>query len=391
MIKKIVGIVVVLAVLGGIGMLIMQRAGKVMETREGYKQPVPVLPAAVKTDKVKPHDFVETIEVSGEVRPKRVVNVFPKVGGRVEELNVTLGQPITKGTVLAKIEENDLGFREKQGEAGARAASAQVRAAQVQFENARVEYNRADELFKANALPEADLIRARGARNAAEAMWKSAQAQVEVAKAGSDLAKEAKSWTEVEAPIDGVVTKKMTELGAVAGTQQPMLEIQDQSSLQIFVDVPPAALDSVAVGKSVKFTVAERPGKVWQATVTATGKSLDPLTRRVHVELEVPGAVVADGVLPLMIATVELETARSSALLAAPVGALIQLAEGPSVWVIREKKATRLVPDVTKQDATHVALPTAKADDVVVVEGQDALKEGAEVRLVEEAKTAGEK
>jgi len=387
-VKRIIAVVVALAVLGGIGMLIMKRASKVMETREGYKTPVVVPPPAVTTTPVAPHDFITTIDVSGEVRPLRVVQVFPKVGGRIESLNVELGKPVLKGTIIATIEENDLGFREKQGEAGQRAASAQVRAAQVQYENARIEANRAEELFKANALPEADLTRARGARNAAEAAWRAAQAQVDVAKAGSDLAKEAKSWTEVEAPIDGVVTKKMAEVGAVAGTQQPMVELQDQSALQIFVDVPPAALDAVAVGKTVTFRVDERPGKTWTATVKATGKSLDPMTRRVHVELEVPGSVVDDGVLPMMLATVQIEAGRSEAVLSAPARALIQLSDGPAVFVVRGGKAVRLVPDMTRRDATHIAVPTAKPDDMIVTEGQDALKDGADAKVVEAEKKA---
>lgn len=385
--KKWIAIVLVLAAMAGIGMLIMQRAGKVMETREAYKKPVVVPPPAVKIDKVVSHDFVATLEVSGEVRAKRVVLVFPKVGGRVEEMSVELGQAVTAGQVLAKLEENDLGFREKQGEAGTRAASAQVRAAAVQAENARIELNRAEELFKASALPEADLIRARGMKNAADAALSAAKAQVDVAKAGSDLAKEAKSWTGVESPIDGVITKKMIELGGQAGPQQPLFELQDQSSLEIQLDVPPQTLDALLKSQSDKtpiaFTVDERPGKRWNATVKAIGKSLDAMTRRVHVELEVPGEVVADGVLPLMLATVTFELGRSEQVLAAPKDAVVVLSDGPAVFVVRDNKAVRLKPDLGHVDATHVAVPGAKLGDAVVIEGQSTLKDGGPVNVVE--------
>ncbi|MCC6624362.1 MAG: efflux RND transporter periplasmic adaptor subunit [Deltaproteobacteria bacterium] len=383
-VSRWIGLAGAVVAVGAIGVLIMQRVDKVQDKRAEVAKPVVVAPPAVKVGKVVAHEFVRTIDVQGEVRAKRVVLVFPKVAGRVEELPVGLGDAVTSETVLARIEENDLGFRERQGEAGTRAASAQVRAAQVQADNARIELERAEALYKANALPEADLIRVRGMKNAADAALSAARAQVDVARAGSDLAKEARSWTSVISPIEGVITRRLVQLGALAVQSQPIFEIQDQSTLEIQVDVPAMALDAIHIGKAVTFRVEERPGQRFDAKVKALGKSLDPATRRVRIELEVPGDVVGKGVLPAMVATVTIEIARAASTHAVPRSAVVVLAEGPSVFVVRDGKAVRLAPDLGLADMDHVAVPDARPDDQIVVEGQARLTDGGPVAILPE-------
>jgi RND family efflux transporter MFP subunit len=385
-VKKWIIIVIVLAGLAGLGMLIAQRAEKVQATRAEQAKPIALAPVSVQAESITTHDFIDAIEVAGEVKAKRSVLVFTKVSGRVEELMVGLGEKVEQGQVLARIEENDLGWREKQGLAGERAAEAAVRQAAAQVEVIRVEFNRAKKLYEEKALPEGDFVRAQGQLNAATAGLNAAKAQVEVARAGAGLAKEARSWTAVESPIAGVVTRKFTELGASAGGQppQPMFEVQDQSTLQIQIDVPALAIDAVKVGTTLDFEVNERPGKTFKATVSAVGKSLDAQTRRLRVELAADGALVDEGVLPAMLATVKVKLGERPGLVAAPRRAVVQLAEGPAIFIVRGNKAVRVVPDVLNGDKLFVPVPAgATVGEQVVVAGQDALREGAEVKVVD--------
>lgn len=385
--KKWIAIVVVVATLAGLGVLIAQRAGEVQTAREEQKKPVVLPPVAVEVEAAVTRDFVQELEVSGEVRARRVVYVFAKVGGRVEELAVGLGDKVSQGQMLARVEENDLGWREKQGVAGERAAAAVVKQAAAQLEVVKTEHARAKALHEDQVLPEADYQRVEGQLKAAQAALAAAQAQVEVARAGSGLAKEARSWTVIESPIDGVVTRKLTELGATVGGQppQPLFELQDQSSLEIRVDVPALALDAVKIGKVVEFEVAERPGRRWSGTVSAVGRSLDPVTRRIRVELTVPGAVVDDGVLPAMLATVFIKTGERAGVVAVPRAAVVTGPEGPSVFVVEGGKARRVVPEMDGADRTHVPVPGVAAGEMVVVAGQDTLRDGAEVKVARRA------
>jgi len=387
-VKKWIAIIIIVAGLGVLGMLIAQRVGKVQEAREEQKKPVVLPPTAVEVEAAAARDFIDAIEVSGELRAKRVVHIFAKVGGLVEELPVGLGDVVKTGQTLARVEDNDLGWREKQGQAGERAAGAMVKQAAAQLDVVRSESERAKKMFEDKVLPEADYIRAQGQLRLAQAALGAAQAQVDVARAGSGLAKEARSWTTIESPIDGVVTRKFTELGATVGGQppQPLMELQDQSSLEIRVDVPALALDAVKVGTTVEFEVQERPGKRFAATVAAVGKSLDPMTRRVRVELLVDGAVVADGVLPAMLATVFIKTGERKGLVSVPKAAIVTLAEGPSVFVVKDGKAKRVTPDIAGADKLYVPVPLLAVGDSVVIAGQDSLRDGSEVKVAAKAK-----
>lgn len=389
--KKVVIIILVLAALGALGFLIMQRAEKVQQARAEQAKEVVLPKATVQVAAAVTRDFSNVVEVSGEVRAKRIVQVFPKVGGRIETMELAIGQKVVAGAELARIEENDLGWREKQGAAGERAASAAVRQAQAQVDILKIEVERATRLHTEGAMPEADLTRVKGQMTAAVAALNAARAQVDVARAGSGLAKEARSWTSVVSPIDGVVTRVFVDLGSTAGPQMPLVELQDQSSLDIRVDVPAEALDTVKAAQAeqrpISFRVSERPGKTFEAKVKAVGRSLDPQTRRVRVELEASGELVDQGVLPAMMATVTFATETRAGLVAAPRDAVVARADGDAVFVVRDGKAKRLSPG--KGDSTHVPVEGLAAGEKVVVAGQDALDDGEEVVVKGDEKAEG--
>lgn len=392
--NKWIVIIVSLGILGGIGVLIAQRADKVTAARAEQQKPVVLPKTAVRVVQAERRDFAQVIEATGEVRAKRVVQVFPKLGGRIEALEVALGDKVAMGQALARVEENDLGWREKQGLAGERAAAAAVRQAQAQVDILKIEVERAKRLHAEGALPEAELVRVQGQMTAAMAALNSARAQVDVARAGAGLAKEARSWTLVESPIDGVVTARYAELGGTAGPQQPMFELQDQSTLEIRVDVPADALDAILeaerTGREIDFTVTERPGRTFKAKVKAVGRSLNPQTRRLRVELEAPGELVEAGVLPAMMATAHIRTNERGGLVAVPRQAAVLLSDGPAIFVVREGRVVRLVPD-TRGDRTHLPVPSGLAEgELVVIEGQETLVEGAEVKVVTAETSGGE-
>ncbi len=386
-IAKWVAFVVVAGALGVLGYVIFGRIQDVQSARANDARDNPAAPAVVVVVPVAPHDFTDTLDVSGEIHAARTVQVLPKLGGRILELPITLGQSIRAGDLVARLEENDLGWRSKQAQAGERAANAGVKLASVQAQIARTEALRADQLHKQSALTEADLTRARGGRDMAEAQVGLARAQAEVAHAMSGLAADALSWTVVTSPFDGVITRRWTEAGAMAGPTTPLIEVQDQSTLRIEVDAPARALSALPLGATVLFRVDELGDKHFEATVKAVSKSLDPQTRRARVELEVPGARVGDGVLPAMLATVEVKLSAKAGVLGVPRQAVVNLADGPALFAVRDGKAVRLKVTPADGDRTHVPLVAgtgageARAEDVVVIEGQDGLADGMPVQI----------
>lgn len=382
--KKWIGWILTLGTLGALMVVIMGRVEEVKEARANPEEIV-VPPAAVRVVPVEARDLGARERATGEVRAESSVMVIPKVGGRALEVRVDVGDLVEAGQVLVVLDEGELGWRVKQAEAGAGAARAAVRQASVQLDLARTEFARAKKLHESRALPEADFIRAEGGVKAAEAAVAAARAQVRVAEAALGLASEAHGWREVTAPIAGRVNRRMVEVGQMAGSQNPVFEIVATGTLEVHVAIDPRTLRAITSGaRAVARVDAAGTGKAFPLTLRTTGGALDPMTRRVPAVFELPASAAAEGVLPLMLADVEVAAPEAAEVLAAPASSVVQLADGAAVYVVRDGKATavRVVP--TSSDPGWAALDAgAKPGDRVIVEGQLDLRPGAAVRIVD--------
>ncbi len=373
--------------LGALGALMVVILGRVEEVKLARANPeeIVVPPAAVRVQPVAARDLGARERATGEVKAEAAVMVIPKVGGRALEVKVDVGDTVEMGQVLVVLDEGELGWRVKQAEAGAGAARAAVRQASVQVDLARTEYARAKKLHEGRALPEADLIRAEGGVKAAEAALAAARAQVRVAEAALGLATEAHGWREVTAPIAGRVNRRMVDVGQMAGSQNPVFEIVSAGTLEVHVSLDPRTLRAIESGARATARIdAAGTGKAFPLTLTTTGRALDPMTRRVPVVFTLPAAASADGVLPWMLADVEVAAPEAAEVLAAPAKSVIQLADGAAVYVVRDGKATPVSVVPTSSDPAWAALGDgAKPGDQVIVEGQLDLRPGAAVRVVE--------
>ncbi|MCB9734771.1 MAG: efflux RND transporter periplasmic adaptor subunit [Deltaproteobacteria bacterium] len=378
--KKWIIIAVVVAGLAVLGVIIADRVQSTLAARAA-EVPQDLPPPAVEVAPAVVRDFAKTTRVTGEVQARRSVPVFARLAGRVEEVGPDIGQPVAKGALLVRLDEGDLAWRKKQAEAQVRAASAAVNQARVQAAAAKTELDRSKALYGKSALPKADLDRAQAAYDGAVAGVNAARAQVGVAQAAAGLAGQAVEWTTVESPIDGVVLSRKAEVGDQVTPAQPVYEVQDQSALVLRVQVPPAALATVAVGRAVTFTVDGLPGRTFGGAVTAVAPAAERDTRRVVVEITADEP--HEGLLPRMFAAVELAVARWEGVVAAPRRALVKLTDGDAVYVVRDGKAVRMPARADIGDADFVALGEgARAGDPVIVAGQNNLREGGPVTVV---------
>lgn len=381
--KKWLIIGVVVAGLAVLGLIIGNRVQETVAARAA-EVPQVLAPPAVEVARTTVRDFVQTTRLTGEIQARRSVPVFARLAGRVEEVGPDLGQPVAKGELLVRLDEGDLGWRKKQADAQVRAASAAVNQARVQAAAARTELDRSKALYGKSALPKAELDRAQAAYDGATAAVNAARAQVGLAQATAGLAGQALEWTTVESPIDGVVLRRLAEVGDQVTPAQPIYEVQDQSALVLRVQIPPTALATMAIGRAVTFTVEGLPGRVFDGAVTAIAPAAERDTRRVLVEIT--AAEPHDGLLPRMFGAVELETARVEGVVAAPRGALMKLTGGSAVYVVRGGKAVRVPAREELGDEDFVALGEGvAAGEQVITAGQNNVRDGHEVTVEEGA------
>src|SRR3970040_497052 len=126
--KKILGAVVAIAVIGSVvGFSV---------SRENRKK------VTVQTGKVEKKDLVQVVTASGEVRPRRYVNVGANVSGRLIEINVLEGDRVKKGQLLAKVESERYEAAQRQSEAGVAAARADLQRTEADVAAAKLAYDR---------------------------------------------------------------------------------------------------------------------------------------------------------------------------------------------------------------------------------------------------------
>jgi len=307
---------------------------------------------------VKPtrRDVAATLRLPATVSPYSQTTLYSKVSGYLKTINVDKGDLVRAGQVLAVIEDPELEERYQQ--------------AQSEYAIKKVTYERLSNVWKENP----DVI-AKQDVDLAEAAYLGAKHALEQLAAMLD-------YTKVRAPYNGVVTARFVDLGALiqaatsSATQAiPLLTIMDTSILRFYVNVPQEDAPYVKKGTPVTIVLKDIGGKTLEAAVTRSTMSLDPGTRTMLVEIDVPNP--GHGLAPGMFAEVILTLRQHRDALVVPPAALVADNSSKAVFVV-EQGVARKVPVKTDIDDgvwVEVTSGLAGSEDVVVV-GKARLTDG---------------
>jgi RND family efflux transporter MFP subunit len=211
--------------------------------------------------------------ISGSLQPERMATVRAEVAGAVLTTNVEVGQPVTRGQVLARID--DLAIR-----AGYESALSAVREAEGTALVARRNVRRMETLVSEGAVAERAVEDARTAALAAER-------QLAAARAALAQADELLSKTVLRAPITGVVADRSVNAGDIVQPGMALLTVVDPSSMQLEASVPSEQLAHVRVGAPVEFRV-NGYAQAFTGSVDRVSPIADPVTRQVRVFVSIP-------------------------------------------------------------------------------------------------------
>jgi len=262
--KKILGAVVALAVIGSVvGFSV---------SRENRKK------ITVQTGKVEKKTLTQVVTASGEVRPRRYVNVGANVSGRLLDISVVEGQRVKKGQMLARVEAERYEAGARQGEAGVAAARAEVARSEADLAGAKLAYER-------NKRMKDDKLVSESVFDQAEADYKMKQAGVEAAKrrvaqlqAQLDTSKDELYKTTVYAPMEGVVTNLPKEegemvIGAQSFNPTVIMTVADLSVMECEVMVDETDFRNLKLGQEAKVKVEALEGLEMKGEVTEIGAS----------------------------------------------------------------------------------------------------------------------
>ena len=309
----------------------------------------------------------ERSQFAGDVRPRYESQLGFRVGGKIIERKVDVGATVKRGTVLMRLDPQDVKLAETQ-------ARATLRAAETERELAAADYKRHVNLRTQNFVSQAVL-------DAKQSALKAAQANVEAARAGLRGQSNQASYTTLIADIDGVVTALEAEVGQVVQAGTPVVRVARTAEKEVVIGIPEDKVERLRQSADVVvrlWAAADQtiPGKIREIAPMA-----DAATRTYTVKVALPErADVRLG----MSATVELATgAAPTGGLRVPLTALVNHQGASSVWIV-ENGAVRLVPvQVAGQVDNDVLVSGAvRAGQNVVTAGVNLLKPGQKVRIL---------
>jgi RND family efflux transporter MFP subunit len=361
---------VLLVVLTLLALLAVVRTGQVFHQRLQAAEPLDAPPKLVKVIGLSPQPFEHTVVISGTLEPIHSVDVFPKVGGKVTQLYVQLGDRVREGDKLARVESVEWGLQAQQAEVGL--AMAEQAAQLAERSMGRLEH--VHEQLGEGALSQQDLeeaaIRAEGAKT-----------QQEVARLQRDLAARMVYNATMTAPVSGVVSRIHARLGGMVGNEYPAIHVDDTSSLVLRCQVGDLDLPRVAPGQEVRLESDAMPGRVLVGQVLAVAPTLDSITRRAPIEISVPNP---DGdITGNIFARGRIVTGRDEAAFVVPLEAVQRQQGLTRVQIVREGSIFETPVSVLGESADSVAISGLAEGDQVVLPGPEHLAIGERVEAVD--------
>ncbi|HUL75822.1 MAG TPA: efflux RND transporter periplasmic adaptor subunit, partial [Vicinamibacteria bacterium] len=262
--KKILGAVVGITVIGAIvGFSV---------ARENSKKIV------VQTGKVEKKDLVQDVTASGEVRPKRYVNVGANVSGRLIEINVKEGDTVKKGQVLAKVESERYQAAQRQSEAGVAASRADLTRAEADVAISKLAFDRYARMREQRLVSEQEYDQAEADFKMKTANVEAARRRVAQLQAALDSTRDDLIKTTVISPMDGQVTNLPKEagemvIGAMSFSPTVIMTVADLSIMECEVMVDETDFRNLKLGQEAKVKVDALEGLELKGEVTEIGAS----------------------------------------------------------------------------------------------------------------------
>ncbi|HUL77642.1 MAG TPA: efflux RND transporter periplasmic adaptor subunit, partial [Vicinamibacteria bacterium] len=232
----------------------------------------------VQTGKVEKKDLVQVVTASGEVRPKRYVNVGANVSGRLIEITVKEGDTVKKGQVLARVESERYQAIQRQSEAGLAAGNADLARAEADLAISKIAFERIGRMRQQRLVSEQDYDQSEADFKMKTANVDAARRRVAQLQAARDSTKDDLVKTTVIAPMDGQVTNLPMEagemvIGAMSFSPTVIMTVADLSIMECQVMVDETDFRNLRLGQEAKVKVDALEGLELKGEVTEIGAS----------------------------------------------------------------------------------------------------------------------
>ncbi|NLW50840.1 MAG: efflux RND transporter periplasmic adaptor subunit [Candidatus Brocadiaceae bacterium] len=391
--KKPIAIVVVLVLLSLLGWRVYVKArahaAGAAGPGAGRGQAVPIEVGPVSTGLIRDVAFF-----TGSLRPRSEFTVAPKVSGRLEQLLVNIGDRVSRGQVVAVLDDDEYVLEVEQSRAELEVAEANLIQTESALAIGRREYERVQALREKGIASESDLDAAEANFQARTAAARVAAAQVAQRRAALQSAQVRQSYTQIavdweDGADERLVGERFVDEGALLRANDPIVSILDLNTLTAALHVIERDYTKVQPGQEVMVTTDAFPEETFSGRVVRVAPLLRETSRQARVEVELPNP---QGLLkPGMFVRASIEFGRVENATTVPSSALARRDGRFGVFQTDESGRTvRFVPVVQGTlDGDRQQILEPALTGTVVILGHHLLEDGSAVTVVTDADESG--
>jgi RND family efflux transporter MFP subunit len=366
-------------------------------SREATAKPIQV--EAVRRDSVR-----RAVDVVGTLAAVDQVTISSETEGRVNRLIADLGDRVTAGQVILQLDNEKQRYTLDQQQAVLARTLAQygapdpqhlpeiektpdVQRAKSDLVQATQAFDRANELSKRTLISEQALDDARAALQSKRASYdaslqnaRNLRAGIQASEATMKLADRQLRDTEIRAPFDGVVEKRLVNLGELVKAQMPVMSIVRLDPLKVIAEIPEKMAPWIGTGQTVALQVDAYPGRKFSGKVSRISPGVNTATRAFPFEALVGNADTA--LKPGTFARVHIESAKTDEVLTVPYAALQYRYGVNRVFVVNGEKLAMRELSVGERVGDRIEVMSGiKAGERVAVTDVDTLADGTVVAV----------
>jgi RND family efflux transporter MFP subunit len=304
--------------------------------------------------------------------------IYAQTSGYLKKWYFDIGAKVKAGDVLAEIDTPEVDQELAQ-------AQAQLKVAQAALNLAEVTYHRYQDLFNRRVVAAEDF-------DTAADTYRENQATVMADQANINQLEALEAFKIVRAPFNGIVTARNTDIGdyVASGSGTQLFRMQQTAPLRVYVNVPQVFADLIEIGTEGDLTLDEFPGRTFLGHVTNTARAIDPTSRTLLTELQVPNET--GELFPGAYALITLQVTDNTGILTIPSNALLFRSEGTTVGVVDtngQVEIRKITISLNLGDKLEISQGLSVTDQVIV-NPSDSLANGMPVKILNQNLTSKE-
>jgi RND family efflux transporter MFP subunit len=295
------------------------------------------------------------LQLPGQTRAFIEAPIFAQTSGYLKKWYFDIGAKVSAGAILAEIDTPQVDQQFNQ-------AQAQLKVAESARDLAESTFKRDQDLFNRKVIAAQDF-------DTASDTYRQTQASVIADQASLNGLSALENFKIVKAPFDGIVTERDTDIGAFvpSGSGVQLFRMAQTAPLRVYINVPQTFARFVKPGVKADLTLNELPGKKFPAHVTHTAGAIDPASRTLLTELEVPNET--NELLPGAYAQINLKLEGDTGLVTVPSNTLLFRSEGPSVGIVHSDGKVEIKKVVINRDLgdkLQIAEGLSESDQIIL-------------------------